>query len=634
MFKKLWRKWGPNPLDRILKKAALQHCRTIVIPWNRGMGDIALGLYAIVHRIRTFIPDAEITFVTRPDLEEPFQLLSGVGVIVDPAMRRGEKHASVSLPLCDLVLENADPSYWVAWQRGVVVPKMEWRPCWDELCLRFNLPTGSIGAHVSCETNYYFERNWPAEKWQALFSSLKQPIILFGLKKNPLFTHPKLYDLRGETSTLEILSIIKNRCTALIAPDSGILGLTYFLNVAFPLKLISLWADPNHGILKQNVPSPNPLLMHTPVISASRKDAALITPEEVRNALFSDFLSPDLLLSQREKLKEVAAAEVFEPVLEADPASPTWAPLGIHRLTQGTVASLILAGGQGSRLGASVPKALVIVTPDGAKTLLELHLEKIQQASILHQTKIPCAIITSPENHDVIAQFLKTKGLEELATLVMQNEAPFLDDDGNWILREDGKLAKGPDGNGYALHLLQKNGILKEWRAAGIQEITLVPIDNPLADPVDPVLIGYHVAHPADVTLKVITRHNPEEKVGIIVRKNGHVAVQEYSELPSSLPKQTCLAHIGLFALSLDFAERVSKEELPWHLARKQDPASKQLVWKFERFIFDVLPFSHKTNLLLYPRDDVYSPLKNATGEKSLATVQAALKALFSSGNA
>ncbi|MGH2611703.1 MAG: hypothetical protein ACRDFB_01480, partial [Rhabdochlamydiaceae bacterium] len=113
----------------------------------------------------------------------------------------------------------------------------------------------------------------------------KQPIILFGLKKEPIFKHPRIYDLRGETSPLEILSIIKNRCLSLIAPDSGVLGLTYFLNTPFPLKLVSLWADPNHGILKQNVPSPNPLLEHTPVISPNRKNAALITAEAVKKAL-------------------------------------------------------------------------------------------------------------------------------------------------------------------------------------------------------------------------------------------------------------------------------------------------------------------------------------------------------------
>ena len=286
MLKRLWKKWGPNPLDRMLKKAAEQNSKTVLIPWNRGMGDIALGLYAIVYRIRSYIPDATITFVTRPDLEEPFQLLKGVSVIVDPLMKRGASYTlSSSLPSFDLVIDRADPSHWVAWQRGKLVPKMEWNSAWDELHRRFNLPEGCLGAHVNCETNYYFERNWPAEKWQELFSALNRPVVLFGLKKEPTFKHPHLYDLRGETSPLEILSIIKNRCTSLVAPDSGVLGLTYFLNTNFPIKVVSLWADPNHGILKQNVASPNALLDHHPVISANQKNASLISVEHVLRAL-------------------------------------------------------------------------------------------------------------------------------------------------------------------------------------------------------------------------------------------------------------------------------------------------------------------------------------------------------------
>lgn len=284
MFKRLWRKWGPNPLDRMLKKAAQRGVKTVAIPWNRGMGDIALGLYAIVHRIRSFIPDAKITFITRSDLQESFQLLKGVDVVVDPSLERSVRKSSFSFA-ADLILENADPSYWVAWQRGSLTPKLEWDCGWDDLCKRFDLPSGCVAAHVHCETGYYFERNWPAEKWQELFSLLERPVILFGLKKEPLFKHPLLHDLRGETSTLEMLSIIKNRCSVLIAPDSGVLGLTYFLNTPFPVRVVSLWADPNHGVLKQNVPSPNPLLEHYPVISPNRKNAALIRVEDVRRVL-------------------------------------------------------------------------------------------------------------------------------------------------------------------------------------------------------------------------------------------------------------------------------------------------------------------------------------------------------------
>ena len=82
MLKRLWKKFGPNPLDQKLKRAVKQECRRILIPWNRGLGDIALGLYALVYRIRKAIPDARITFVTRPDLAEGFKLLDNVETII------------------------------------------------------------------------------------------------------------------------------------------------------------------------------------------------------------------------------------------------------------------------------------------------------------------------------------------------------------------------------------------------------------------------------------------------------------------------------------------------------------------------------------------------------------------------
>lgn len=348
-------------------------------------------------------------------------------------------------------------------------------------------------------------------------------------------------------------------------------------------------------------------------------------------------LSPALLKSQQDRLLHPASLpHLPELVFEAEPASQQWVPLGIESLSQGKVACLILAGGQGSRLGSSLPKALVPVTPSGDKTLLELQLQKIAAASHFHRTKIPCAILTSPENHAAIAQFLEDHHFFDLhpteVTLVTQKEAPFLDEQGNWILREDGRLASGPDGNGYALHLLKEHGILEKWGKKQIETLTITPIDNALADPVDPILIGYHVAHKADVTLKVVRKQSAEEKVGVIVRQDHHIAVREYSEICAQQNLPLGLAHIGLFALCVSFAQQVSEQEFPWHLAHKQDRVTGQWIWKYERFIFDMLPYAQKTNLLLYPREDVYAPLKNATGEKSLATVQAALKKHFENG--
>jgi UDP-N-acetylglucosamine pyrophosphorylase len=610
MLKKLWKKFGPNPLDRKLKKAAREGAKAVLILWNRGLGDIALGLYAIVHRVKEFLPSAKVTFLTRPSLQEGFELFPEVEFLIAPEWKRGEKVTIPdNVPHFDLTLEGVDPTHWVAWQRGKLVPKLTWKNQWDGLCERFCLPARCIAAHVSCETSYYFERNWPADRWNRLFSLLDEPIVLIGQKKEPLFSHPNIIDLRGETSLHEILSILKNRCRCLIAPDSGILAMTYYLNVPFALKVVSLWADPNHGILKQNVASPNPLLEHIPLISANQKDAALISVEEVVNAV-----EPALLKEQRKILRSPPQITSYPPVTEYQ--TPADAPF------TGNVASLVLAGGQGSRLLAKVPKALVPITAIRQKTLLQLLCEKTGAASLAYKKPLSIALMTSPSNHGLIAAFLEKHAYFGLSPsqvdLFVQGTTPFLNDQEGWFFDSEGKLAKGPDGNGYAFKHLASAGIAKKWKEQGVEMVSVVPIDNPLADPFDPSLFAYHAGSGNEISVKSILRQNEEEKVGLLVYKNGKIVVQEYSEAP--FPNPAPLAYIGLLCVSLPLIERVATTSLPLHLARKTFEGKN--IWKFERFIFDLLPHSEKTGVLVYPRENIYAPLKNQSG---LAFAQQAL---------
>ncbi len=289
MFKKAWRALAPNPLDQILKRAQKQGAKRVLLYWNRGLGDIALGLFAIVYRIRTFLPDAEITFVTRPNLEGGFTLLGGVKVIVLPELKRGQDIV-MDTEGYDLVIERPDPTYWVKWQLGKLTPKLHWQSQWDALCERYPLKKEGryIGAHVQTETAYATWRNWPDAHWRELFERVHRrgvEVLLFGYGNEPVFKQEGVIDLRGQTPLFELLSIIKNRCEALVVPDSGVSSMTYFLDMPFPLKIVSLWADPYMGILKQNVASPNPLLVHKPLIGPGKK-IDLITPEMVERTLF------------------------------------------------------------------------------------------------------------------------------------------------------------------------------------------------------------------------------------------------------------------------------------------------------------------------------------------------------------
>jgi UDP-N-acetylglucosamine/UDP-N-acetylgalactosamine diphosphorylase len=333
------------------------------------------------------------------------------------------------------------------------------------------------------------------------------------------------------------------------------------------------------------------------------------------------------LSEQRALIAQTSHFPIPEPFRKFNRPTEKARLKGEELISQGKVACLILAGGQGSRLGTPLPKALVEVTPVRKKTLLQLVCEKTAAASSAYKTPLQLAIMTSSANHAVIADYLLKNGYFGLEAgqvqLFMQDNAPFLNDQGNWFFEASGCLAEGPDGNGYSLRKLMESGIGKRWKEQGIETFLVLPIDNPLTDPFDAALCGHHALTKQEATVKAIERHDAKEKVGVIVSREGQIAVQEYSELPENF--EAPLAHIGLFCFSLSFAERISRLELPWHLARKK--YGDQLIWKFERFLFDVLSFTQQSGVLVYSREDVYAPLKNLDGPLSLDTVQSALSA-------
>lgn len=298
MLKRLIRKLAPNPFDVLLKKSLRQGQKTFLLCWNRGLGDIPLGLFAMIERIKFFIPDAQITFVTRKDLWEGFQMLEGVEVLYSDKWKRKHpfsleetlREMGRDVKEWDVVIEAPDPTYWVKWQLGKLVPKLQWDPSWDALAALFPLDAKEkyIGVHVQTETSYGYEKNWPLEKFKELFVKLYEEhqykIVLFGFGNTPDFSLPGVVDLRGQTSLLQMISIIKNRCSQLVVPDSGVLSVTYFLDETFPLHIVSLWSDPHQGVLKQNVFSPNPGLIHQPII-APEGDLRKVAVDQVMQAI-------------------------------------------------------------------------------------------------------------------------------------------------------------------------------------------------------------------------------------------------------------------------------------------------------------------------------------------------------------
>lgn len=312
--------------------------------------------------------------------------------------------------------------------------------------------------------------------------------------------------------------------------------------------------------------------------------------------------------------------------------------LGKKLITEGKVGCLLIAGGQGTRLRFDGPKGLFPVTPIKHKSLFQYFAEKVISAGKQAGRKLPLAIMTSPLNDKIIRDFFAQHNHFNLASdqlfFFSQKMLPFLNDEGQLFLDKNNALAEGPDGNGNSLKYFVENKIWDQWQQSGVEMVNYVLIDNPLADPFDAELIGFHYRQKADVTVKCTMRKQATENVGVLTKCEGKTQVSEYSELsleektaknPDGSLKHQC-ANLSLFCFSMNFIKKASTITLPLHAAHKSVVGTHEKAWKFETFIFDLLPYSNKTQALLYPREQCFAPLKNFEGEDSLVTVQQALQ--------
>jgi UDP-N-acetylglucosamine/UDP-N-acetylgalactosamine diphosphorylase len=309
-------------------------------------------------------------------------------------------------------------------------------------------------------------------------------------------------------------------------------------------------------------------------------------------------------------------------------------------IAEGKMGCLIVAGGQGTRLGYNGPKGMFPTSFIKHKSLYQIFAEKVSAASKQAGRALPLAIMTSPLNHEDTIRFFRQKkffGLQDnQVTFFSQEMLPFLDKDGNLFLDQSGNIAQGPDGNGSSLFHFYKSSLCKQWSDQGVRYVNFVLVDNPLADPFDAELLGYHQRQQAEATVKCTWRQNATEKVGVLTKREGKTHVIEYSEIPETerLARQPdgellhrC-ANLSLFCFNMDFIAKAAKDAstMPLHAVFKNVEAGKELkAWKFEMFIFDILPLARHVEALLYPREACFAPLKNLKGEGSLETVQQAL---------
>lgn len=366
-----------------------------------------------------------------------------------------------------------------------------------------------------------------------------------------------------------------------------------------------------------------------------------------------DFAELAALFTKKDEAgASLPARDRIAPLAVEQPSAEAIA-VGEAALRRGEVAVLVVAGGQGTRLGATVPKGLMAVGPVSGATLFRIHAEKVLALSRRYGKPIPLMVMTSPATHADTEAYLREErnfGLHaQQVALFQQGTMPAVDlATGKLLLEKPGKLCLSPNGHGGSLTALHDSGLLAKLKSVGIKHVFYFQVDNPLVAVCDPAFVGRHIQAAAEVSSKVVFKERPEEKVGVLAEIDGRCGIIEYSDMPKAMTEERAAdgtlafrsGNPAIHLFSVPFLERVTagRQRLPFHLARKKvphwDPATGQAVsptepnaLKFERFVFDALPMAERWLAVEAKREDEFAPLKNAEGPDSLETVQAAMTA-------
>ena len=310
---------------------------------------------------------------------------------------------------------------------------------------------------------------------------------------------------------------------------------------------------------------------------------------------------------------------------------------GVEALRANQTAVVLVAGGQGSRLGFEKPKGLFPIGSISGRSLLEVLLNRITAMARRYDSCLPLYMMTSPETDQPIRDFLEQHhyfGVDpEQVKLFCQDVMPAVDQQtGRILLQAPDALALSPNGHGGMLTAFVNQGCLEDARQRNVQHLFYGQIDNPLLPICDPWLIGNHLLADSEMSTHMIKKASAEEKAGIGLLLGDQLQIVEYNHVPAEIATQTDEAgelafwagSIGSHIFSIDLLSRAASltNILPYHASSKNVPsldgtgrlitAETDNAYKFERFIFELATVANNPILVEIDRQESFAPVKNA----------------------
>lgn len=357
-----------------------------------------------------------------------------------------------------------------------------------------------------------------------------------------------------------------------------------------------------------------------------------------------------------ETFNAITPVPVVPPVDPSRPDAQAAWEAGEEALRAGRIGLVVVAGGQGTRLGYDGPKGAYPIGPLTGWTLFGYHAAKIRGLQRRYNITLPWYIMVSDTNRAATEAFFAEHdflGLDPAAVRFFQQKmVPCVDANGKFMLDSEGSLAMNPNGHGGSLLALVDEGIVADCKARGIDTLSYFQVDNWAVKVADPYFLGYHLLGNSEFSSKVHRKQEVRESVGVHCVCDGVTHVIEYSELdlyPQLLETDAegkpvhFAGNPAIHALDIGFVERVYKdfEQFPWHRAHKKIPHLNEQGervepdapngYKFETFIFDALQLTNRQPValeILAPGE--YTPIKQPEGANSVAAARASMTAYWS----
>ncbi len=321
---------------------------------------------------------------------------------------------------------------------------------------------------------------------------------------------------------------------------------------------------------------------------------------------------------------------------------------GAEAIRNGKVAAVLLAGGQGTRLGVDGPKGAYNIGITRPLYIFEQQMRNLKDVVEECGAYIPLYVMTSEKNHEETVAFWREHDMfgypvSEIKFFV-QDMAPAVDFEGKIYLESKDYPALSPNGNGGWFSSMRRAGLCEELHARGIEWINIYAVDNVLQRIADPVFVGATLLSGVNCGAKAVAKAYPEERVGVLCEEDGRPAIIEYYELSEEMAnkreKDGVLSY--RYGVILNYLFRLSKLEetadrrIPVHIVKKKieyvdecgetKKPERENGLKFETLAVDLIRPMESVLPFEVEREKEFAPIKNRTGVDSVDSARELLK--------